>query len=411
MKKQLLMICVSLIMAILVSVCVYTHDSVQQTQIPRLYLEGDISQMNDKTDIRQVTFRYLENGKAVTGFADLRAQGNWSMRYLKKNYYISLYQNAAHTEKLKINVGWGKQNKFCLKANWVDRTHARNLVTAKLTAEAQQKYNVFSNTPNYGTIAGFPIEVYANGEFLGLYTLNMAKGAWQFGMDSGNPNHIVFGCEDWGPGGLFWAEPDATMWALEIGEDNEETWDKLRNLYDFIMNSSDQVFVADFEKHLDLDAMLNYYVIADFAYLRDNCGKNVLLATYDGEKWYPCLYDMDTSWGVHYDGLCVDDYENEGVNLSVNHLFSRLEDCYGDKIAERYWELRETILTKEHIMEEFAAFAAMIPQETFEKEQERWGSEIPGFGYDQIEAYLDVIIPKLDRKYQDRIREPQDGIA
>ena len=50
-------------------------------------------------------------------------------------------------------------------------------------------------------------------------------------------------------------------------------------------------------------------------------------------------------------------------------------------------------------MRRFEEFRAEIPEELFAKEEERWGDGIPGFGYDQIEEYLDKQIPKLDKKY------------
>lgn len=369
--------------------------------IPKLYFEGNISEMHEKSDIRQISFQFTQNDQTTTGFCDLKIQGNSSMQYEKKNYTIKFYQDEAHETKLKMDVGWGEQNKYCLKANWVDKTHARNIVTAKLAAQIQQKYDVLSDAPCNGLVDGFPVEIYSNGEFLGLYTFNIPKDAWQFSMDRDNPNHIVFCGEGWALSSQLWEEPNFEIWSLEVGEENAETLDKLTQLFHFINDSTDEVFIADFDKHLDLDAVLNYYVIADFACLGDNLCKNMLLVTYDGEKWYPSLYDMDTSWGTHSDGKSITDYENSYLFLFINRLFYRLETCFADEVVDRYLELRKDILTKEHVMAEFEAFERMIPEETLEKEQTRWGTEIPGYGYDQIETYLDTIIPKLDQKYND----------
>ena len=36
---------------------------------------------------------------------------------------------------------------------------------------------------------------------------------------------------------------------------------------------------------------------------------------------------------------------------------------------------------------------------SYEKELAKWGPNLPGFGVDQIETYLDHVIPKLDAKY------------
>jgi hypothetical protein len=53
------------------------------------------------------------------------------MSYPKKNFTIKLFEDANRTVKQKIAFkNWGKQNKFCLKANWIDISHLRNIVSA-----------------------------------------------------------------------------------------------------------------------------------------------------------------------------------------------------------------------------------------------------------------------------------------
>jgi hypothetical protein len=53
------------------------------------------------------------------------------MKYPKKNFTVKLYSDPEHSSKLKINFkDWGEQYKFNLKANWIDLSHARNVVSA-----------------------------------------------------------------------------------------------------------------------------------------------------------------------------------------------------------------------------------------------------------------------------------------
>lgn len=379
----------------------YTH-----TDIPKLYFEGDISDMQQKTDVRNISVRYTDGDFSFAGFAELKVQGTSSLEYDKKNYTIKLFEDSEHDHKMKVDLGWGAQNKYCLKANWIDHTHSRNIVSAKLASQVQARYNVLTDAPKNGLVDGFPVEIYSNGHFLGLYTFNIPKDAWQFGMDSKDPNHIVISAEGWEPTNLFLEEPNFSDWEVEVGEDNDETLSKMKALFDFVINSSDEEFVADFEEHLDLDSTLNYYILCDFAFLGDNIAKNMLLATYDGVKWYPSLYDMDVSWGTDLVGKGLLNYEEKMVTLNRNLLFARLEQHFAPQLAQRYWELRGSILAKEHVMAEFHAFRAQIPALTFLKEAIKWDEglirstdSLPGYNYDQIERYLDVVIPKLDAKY------------
>lgn len=370
-----------------------------ETDIPKLYFVGNIDDMYDKKDVRSIEVEYHDDGLVFSGYAELKVQGTSSLAYDKKNYTITFYGDPEHSEKLLVNMGWGEQSKYCLKANWIDKTHARNVVTAKLVTQMQEAYGVLTQAPRNGAIDGFPVEVYENGKFLGIYTWNIPKDEWQFGMDSDDPNHIVLCGEAWEDTNLFKAMPDFENWAVEVGEENDETLEKMDRLFDFVINSSDEEFRAEFENYLDLDAALNYYVMADVAFLRDNKAKNILLATYDGEIWYLSLYDLDTSWGTSWDGKTVEAYGTETTLLEKNNLFWRMEQQFGKELAERYFELRGSILSKEHIMGEFNAFAADIPEVTFVKETLRWGLDIPGYDYAQIEDYLDTVLDRLDEKY------------
>lgn len=134
--------------------------------IPKLYFEGDISEMYEKSDVREIFVEYVDGERSFQGFAQLKVQGSSSLAYDKKNYTIKFYHDRNGEEKMPVDVGWGEQNTYCLKANWIDRTHARNLVTAKLASQVQQKYGLLTQAPRNGLVDGFPVEIYSNGDFL-----------------------------------------------------------------------------------------------------------------------------------------------------------------------------------------------------------------------------------------------------
>lgn len=383
-----------------------------EARIPKLYFEGDISNMESKTDLREITFRYVDGDRTVSGYAELKVQGTSSLAYKKKNYNIKLFQDERHNEKLKVDFGWGEQNKYCLKANWVDRTHSRNVVTAKLAAQVQAKYDLLTQAPCNGLVDGFPVEIYSNGSFHGLYTLNIPKDDWLFAMDSDNPEHLVVSGKTYTNTGVFLGMPDFVAWDVEVGQDSEENLERLSRMFSFVINSTDEEFKEHFTEYLDLDAALNYYIMVDYCYLEDNYAQNMLLASYDGKKWYLSLYDLDTSWGTNWNGYYLLPYPEEGIDMSRNNLFVRMEKCFRKELAQRYFELREDILNKEHIMAEFEVFQNQIPTMTFIKETIRWGqgllrrpADIPGYDISQIAEYIDYAEARLDQKYFQMLNE------
>ena len=385
--------------ALTLEACSKTEGNGKAYDIPKVSIDGRIRTMEDKTDVRQVTIEYDDGVTKFTSYATIKVQGATSLRYEKKNFTIHFYEDDTYTKKRKIDLGWGAENQYVLKANWVDYTQSRNLVTAKIASKIYKKYDLLAETPNNGPVDGFPVELYNNGQFYGLYTLNIPKDSWLFNMDKNNPNHLAICGYTWKPSARFLEMPSYDAWEPEVGEANDETLEKLNRLFAFVLDSSDRQFVKNFTKYMDKDAILNYIILVETALLWDNNGKNMFLVTYDGEYWYPSFYDMDESWGVRYNGLETQDYTVIPMT-DENLLFRRVRTLFSKELAERYFELREEILTKESIMQEFYDFADKIPEETLKKEKKRWGNNIPGFPYSQIEEYLDVRLPLLDAYMQ-----------
>lgn len=363
-------------------------------EIQKLYFNGNLDEMTSKEDERIISVKYDGFNQRFNAYAKIKIQGSSSINYVKKNYTIKLYKDKDLDEVFKFDFGWGKQNKYCLKANWVDKTHARNIVSANLAADVQKKYKLFTNTPHYGTIDGKPIEIYLNNEFLGLYTLNIPKDAWMFNMDERNENHIVLAANNHAPGNLFTGEANYEAWDVEVGEKNQETLNKLNRVVDFVRFSSDEEFRNNIYEYFNLDSLLNYYVLMQFGQFNDNVSKNMLMVTYDGKIWYTSLYDLDTTWGTQWNGLELFKYEELSCP-NESALWQRVENAFPNELADRYFELRKDILTPEKIKERFKQFTCTIPNKSFEKESARWNN-IPGYDLNQINDFLNVRVPLVD---------------
>ena len=379
--------------------------------IPKVYIEGDINNMTTKKDERKVLLKYKSDELNFEKNTKIKVQGSSSLAYEKKNYTINLYEDDSFEKKSKIDLkkGWGKQSKYNLKANWIDKTHSRNIVSARIAGKVQEKYGVLNELPNHGSIDGFPVEVYINNEFLGLYTWNIPKDAWMWNIDENNLEHIVLE-------GSWFTEYsnfkktldgfDGTGWEVEAGTADKETISNFNRLVNFINNSTDEEFVRDFDKYLNRNATINYLVMIYLIEGIDNTGKNMILLTYDnGKTWYPCLYDLDSTWGTWTDGTLNESYktlpEDDIADHSTNNLFLRMIKCMPNEISSRWFELRQNIFSKENILKEFNNFSSSIPKESFEKEKNRWKG-IQGFGMEQIEDFLNVRLEYVDGIMKER---------
>ena len=363
---------------------------VQNIQTINIYSD-DLLNLSDKQQNAETTIKINDGDKQL--YAKMKLQGTSSLSYPKKNYTITFYEDDLYTKKLNIDVnkGWGSQNKYCLKANWIDSTQARNIVSARLAAEMQDKYGLFTDTPNNGLIDGFFVELYVNDEYLGLYTMNIPKDAWMFNMDKNNPNHIVLVGEDPLQNSATTFERLAESendWEIEVGpnstpEEVDATLNKLNRLIGFVKDSTNAEFKAHIEEYMNLDALMNYYCFMALSNAVDNMNKNMLLVTYDGLIWYPSLYDLDTTWGIWFSGEGLYSETNRVVDYGGGSslLFKKLVECFPEELQERYIELRSTVLSNENILAKFNEFLSTATQEQWDREHTKW-TTIPGMSYD-----------------------------
>ena len=365
-------------------------DNLKTTEIPKLYIIGNIDKMMEKSDQRKIKIEYKSYDKSFEAFALLKVQGAMTLKFDKKNYNITFYQDNEYNKKMDIDLKWGKMNKYTLKANWLDQFHSRNIVTAQIASDINKKYGILTNSINYGLTDGFPIEIYDNSDFLGLYTLNIAKD-YILNMDKKDENNIAI----LGKPLRFtkFDELETNEWInydVEYGEDNKKTLNKLNRLIQFVAYSTDIEFVNDFEKYFNLDSVLNYYCLMQYAQLTDNVTRNIFLITYDGNIWYTGLYDLELSWGNEYSGQRIlQHYDNENMKKMIEEsfLWKRFEKLFSDKIRDRYKILRSEILTKDNVIKKMNNFYNLIPKETLKKEYNKWNNE-PNYDLSYLEEYI-----------------------
>ena len=407
MKFKYVKVAIFILIATVLSICLITYainleykqieyrEIPEQTkkETPKIYIEGNLF-MQNKKEIGKFKVKYISDKINIEKYATLKLQGSSSLEYPKKNYTIKFYNDESCIDKFKVDFGWGKENKYVLKANWIDKTHSRNIVTARLAAQTQEKYNLFQTSPNNGLIDGFPVELYINNEFHGLYTLNIPKDEWLYALDKNNPNHIMMVGEIYSQATMF-QSLSVYGWNNELEDNSPNVQQKMLRLTNFIVNSTDKEFKENIHQYLSLDATLNYYILCHVFNIADNYAKNLIFVTYDGKIWYPTLYDLDTSFGTQYHGMGLFD-PNYNLPMNNNKLFERLSILYKKEIEQRYMELRKTVLSEKNIVNEIDKFYLQIDPNLLIKEQEKWGL-IPGYDTNQMKDYIHNRLIYMDK--------------
>jgi hypothetical protein len=211
-------------------------------------------------------------------------------------------------------------------------------------------------------VDGFPIAVYLNGEFLGLYNLTLHKDDGLFNMKDGNKDGIVISNKGDSPEALFQSTADWTNswgWEVEYCGTEHELWiqQKLNNFIDFVINSSDEEFKNNLSEYVDVNSLIDYMIACYSLGLNENFTKDLLFITYDDGVWIASLFDMENAFGLMEDERAFA-LPTENLPVKNNQMLSsgtdsllwdRFINAFFDQISQRYAELRKDILSESSV--------------------------------------------------------------
>lgn len=383
--------------------------------LPKLDIIGDLSQMTAEKN--EVTYFYKwENGEQFrTGKLKAKWQGDSSTRYPKKNFTIKFFNDTSAKRKDNLDFfNLGKDtNKWVFKANYIDPSHARNVVSARLWGDVVRTRKTappseLLDAPNYGATDGYPVEIYNNGDYLGLYSLIIPKDDWMIGADEDNPLHCMMqgtvnnqGVVDSQLATEF-RTASTGGWECEIGTLTTELSNAFTAMITFVMSSTDEEFYADLNDHIDVESAIDYYLFAYVIGATDSLAKNLAMITYDGGvKWYCSFWDMDTTFGLSWDGALLITplvVLPDGYQDTRSLLWERLSDIFEDEIQARYEYLRETVFDAKYIQARFDAYFNSVGSANYKKDTAKW-VEIPLKNLDHTQYIKAWIIRRL--KYVD----------
>lgn len=376
--------------------------------IPTIEFFGNTEGMDADNQV-PLRVKYLSNGYGTGVNYDLPRcmvdwQGNSSLQYPIKNYNIDLFSEEYDAEKqeyekykCQMQDNWAVQDSYHIKANLVDSSHSFNIGIAKFLDQIYTKPTPPMEENNNAkkcryAVDGFPVLMFINDAFHGVYTYNLKQHRDVFGLSKKNTAHMMFRAEEnskTGAGAFAnWEIEGANgikgEWEQRHPKPKDrEAYQELSNLIKWVATCTDEEFKTKVDGGcwIDKDFLLDYFIICYAFGMVDSLGKNMTLTTWGAGKdgnplWYPMFYDMDTAFGFTNNGAltwgadvrCPEDY-NTGGSL----LWDKVLRIYGTKpsstvkseIEKRYEVLRNTRLTPDNVIKTFdEAIISQIP-ETF----------------------------------------------
>ena len=197
----------------------------------------------------EVTYSFPAYG--VSGTVEkFKVQGASSAGNPKKNYTLNLDKD------FEAFRGYGKNHKYVIKANYAEPSQALNVVGARLWGSIRDTHKhadtgiiningdqLVDNNGNrivaetdpqlsiggtYGAVDGFPIAVYINDQYWGIYTFNIPKDDWMAKMPKKSKNKYAIIDTIWTPQGAFLKETNLKddQMELQFCSTKDTTWAK-----------------------------------------------------------------------------------------------------------------------------------------------------------------------------------------
>lgn len=333
------------------------------------------------------------DGNVIEMHAGFKIRGTSSQQYDKKSYRVELWADATGSTMMDTTfLGLRSDDDWNLEAMWAQPLRLRDKVANELWMEMHQLYYQDLEPDAHSGVRMEYADVFVNGSYVGIYALSERMDRKQLELKKFNGENRGLLYKGNGSGApTFESLPayDNTLgtwdnyeWVYPNEAEASYDWSHLYSFTNFVMNASDNVFYAQYSAQFDKGNAIDYYLFINVLQAMDNMGRNLFLARY--KKTGPYFYlpwDLDAVWGLDTDGKPT----NNSNGLMSNGFFDRLiHDCTNNGFVAsaqtRYNALRNTILTKEHIMQLVQnQYNALLENGAYDREHEAW----PDFTLDE----------------------------
>lgn len=308
---------------------------------------------------------------------------------------------------------------------------------------------------------GFPCIVFQNGEFWGLYSFQLKKHRSNYCLNKKTAEHIHLdgnisetslfnangdssliqwkninkvGFEIRNPKSLYLmdgSEYDADLNSGELIDETSEFYDELKHktsakvkkyIIDFsktlaTIKAAEDVYLGNktdenlkaikdtLETYFDSENLIDYLITCDLLRNTDGFADNWQWVTYNGVKWYVCLYDVDATLGNHWQPVQTINPPLYGKHvtqiISKISMMKYITTYYVSELEERYAYLRKNgIIDAERIVTKIRDWMLRFGgQYAYELEANKWTDFVKNDNIFRVHKWLITEINNLDKVY------------
>lgn len=308
---------------------------------------------------------------------------------------------------------------------------------------------------------GFPCMVFQNGEFWGLYSFQLKKHRSNYCLNKKTAEHIHLdgnisetslfnangdssliqwkniykvGFEIRNPKSLYLmngSEYDADLNSGELIDETSEFYDESKHktsakvkkyIIDFsktlaTIKAAEDVYLGNktdenlkaikdtLETYFDSENLIDYLITCDVLRNTDGFADNWQWVTYNGVKWYVCLYDVDATLGNHWQPVQTINPPLDGKHvtqiISKISMMKYITTYYVSELEERYAYLRKNgIIDADRIVTKIRDWMLRFGgQYAYELEANKWTDFVKNDNIFRVHKWIITEINNLDKVY------------
>lgn len=344
------------------------------TNLPIVQIITPNRVFDEPKTIARIVVNYPDADKEIDEYyIGLEYRGGTSQNYEKKSYGLSIKGSSNLNDNISASFfDLSNKNDWILDAMWIDNLRVRNKISFEL-------WKKIDNDRYYG-ISPNHVELYLNNEHQGLYCLNENINS-EF-LNLNNDNAVLYKATAWEDGATRFETysndpPQNYYWdGCEQKYPNpkiEINWKPLDVLRNLVVNGSDETFTSQISTLIDINNFIDYFIFLNIVSAKDNIGKNIFLVKENSnEKFYIVPWDIDGSWGLHWNGTLT-----SYTSILSNNIFDRLLetniDNFKNRLKQRWVNLRGTIFSTNELKNTYIYnFSTIDKSNIIDIENEKW---------------------------------------
>lgn len=329
--------------------------------------------------------------------AGIEYRGAGALRYPKKPYNFKLKDATGGKVEAKL-LGIRNDNSWILDAMYLDMGRMRNRVCFDLWNTFNKPYYVGEKPKAMSGTRGHYVEVFVNGEYMGLFILSDRIDRKQYQIEK--QGGYIYKAKGWTDAcyllGYRTPSNDDYYWnSAEIEQEYPDADDgmapyfnHMADFIDFVSKTSDEEFSAHFADRIAENSVIDTFIFLNLILGYDNAGRNtfwIFRNVNESKKVMHGLWDMDGTLGRDWNRVkrpATSGWLYGSSDRPSKHfkLFKRIID--GDveglqqKIYDRWVELKDNQLAPEKF-EALVDYYANLQISTGARDREvlRWRDE------------------------------------